>query len=72
MTGIKLEFCLRLSPCVAGNVYKNQNRSDRLGGKRAQNLKQFSGKEKRVTSAQNKAKLFKGRENSLNQGEGGG
>ena len=67
-----LEFCFRLLPCVAGNLYKNKKRSDRLEGQPAQNFKQFSGKEKRVTSAQNKSKLFRDREDSLNQGEGGG
>ena len=67
-----LEFCFRLLPCVAGNLYKNKKRNDRLEGQPAQNFKQFSGKEKRVTSAQNKSKLFRGREDSLNQGEGGG
>ena len=67
-----LEFCFRLLPCVAGNLYKNEKRSDRLEGQPAQNFKQFSGEEKRVTPAQNKAKLFRGREDSLNQGEGGG
>ena len=72
MSGIKLEFCFPLSPCVAGNVYKNKNGSERLEGKMAQNFKKFSGKEKCVTSAQNEAKLFKGREDSLNQGERGG
>lgn len=59
-------------PCVAGNLYKNKKRSDRLEGKPAQNFKQFFGKEKRVISAQNKAKLFRGREDSFNQGKGGG
>ena len=67
-----LEFCFRLLPCVAGNLYKNKKRIDRLEGQPAQNFKQFSGKEKRVTSAQNKSKLFRGRADSLNQGEGGG
>ena len=67
-----LEFCFRLLPCVAGNLYQKEKGSVRLEGQPAQNFKQFSGKEKRVTSAQNKSKLFRGRGDSLNQGEGGG
>lgn len=67
-----IEFCFRLLTCVAGNLFKNKKRSDRLAGQPVQNFKQFSGKKKRVTSAQNKSKLFRGREDSLNQGEGGG
>lgn len=64
-----LEFCFPLLRCVAGNLYKNEKRSVRLEEQPVQNFKQFSGKEKRVTSAQNKSKLFRGREDSLNQGE---
>ena len=55
-----LEFCFLLLRCVAGNLYQKEKRSVRLEGQPAQNFEQFSGKEKRVTSAQNKAKLFRG------------
>jgi len=58
---VLLETCIKIKSVVTG-----------LEGKPAQNFKQYSGKEKRVTSAQNNAKLFRGREDSLNQGEGGG
>ena len=64
-----LEFCFPLLRCVAGNLYKNEKRSVRLEEQPTQNFEQFSGKEKRVTSAQHKSKLFRGREDSLNQGE---
>lgn len=55
-----LEFYFLLLRCVAGNLYQKEKRSVRLEGQPAQNFEQFSGKEKRVTSAQNKAKLFRG------------